>query len=351
MAGDKVLQVSQIGIEAVAPGTEADADTILHAFSFQVNREGGALAPFRPEGYRAPVLTKPTNRESSTIPIEAVACYRCLTWLLDSLFFAATVAESTLENLLDDSSDPTIAWQRTYEIVSNAVATARNTYTIEHGDSSLASLSTFMVFSGLGITLNREDVALTTSAFASKRADNATLTSTPDEISVVPVLAQQGLVYLEDAEGDLAAADPVGKLVEVEWHYNNAMKPRYSVDGEPSYTELTELAPDIGGTIKFWKNSDSMDLKAEAQAGTRKWLRIEFIGTVLADNDPAADWTYVLQITTPIEFTEPGDEADEDDAVAVTLGFTSVHDATEGYSAKIVLVNDIDDTYALATIV
>lgn len=350
MAQDKVLQVSQIGIEAVlTPGTKVDGDTILHAFSFGMAREGGALTPFRPEGYRSSVLTKPTNRESATIPIEAVACYRCLTWLFDSLFFAATVADATLENLLDDSSDPTVAWQRTYEIVANAVAEERNTYTIEHGDSDLASYATFMVFNSLGITLNREDVALATAAFASKKTDSISLTAAPDEITAVPILAQQGLVYLEDAEADLATATAVGKLVEVEWHYNNAVKPRFSVDGSASYSELTELAPESGGSLKFWKNSDSMDLRAEAQAGTRKWLRIEFTGTVLNDNDPMDDYTYLLQITTPIEFTEPGDEGDDDDAVAVSLGFTSVHDAGEGYVAKIVLINDIDDGYAVDT--
>ena len=214
MAQDKVLQVSQIGIEAaLTPGTEVDAGTILHAFSFGMAREGGALSPFRPEGYRSNVLTRPTNRESATIPVEAVACYRGLTWLFDSLLFAATVAESTLENLLDDSSDPTKAWQRTYEFDANAVATARNTYTIEHGDSTLASLATFMVFSSFGLTLNREDVALATGAFASKKSDGATLTSTPTEIEVVPILASQGLAYLEDAEGDLATATAVAKLV------------------------------------------------------------------------------------------------------------------------------------------
>jgi hypothetical protein len=141
----------------------------------------------------------------------------------------------------------------------------------------------------------------------------------------------------------------LSNVVEVEWHYNNAVKPRFSVDGEASYTALTELAPEIGGTLKFWKNSESMAFRAQAQAGTRMWLRIEFTGTVLADNDPADDHTFLLRITTPIEFTEPGDEADEDDAVAISLGFVSVHDATVDNAAEILLINDIDDSYAVTT--
>ena len=333
MAGDKVLQVSQIGVESAA-GTQAAANRILQGMSFGMTREGGGLVAFRPEGYRAPVLTKPTNREFSNIPVELIADYRSLAWLFDSLLYKATATQQ----------GGTPAYSRTYTFDSNAVPGARNTYTIERGDNVLASYATYMVFSGFGITQNREDAVPTASAFAGKRVDGHTLTGSPTEIGVKPILASDGDIFLEATLAALTGATALDRAVELEWHFNAASKPRFSANNDVSFSEATWLAPDIAGTMKLWKNSASMAIRAAAQAGTRQWLRLKYYGGVIAST---YHWT--LQITTPIEFTEPGDEADEDDAVALTLGFTSVHDATAGYAAEIVLMNDINGSYAVAT--
>ena len=333
MAGDKVLQMSQIGLESSA-GTQVAANRVLHGISFGMTREGGALVPFRPEGYRAAVLTKPTNREHSNISLELVADYRSLTWLLDSLLYKATASQQ----------GGTKAYSRTWTFDANSVLGARNTYTIERGDSVLASYATFMVFSSFGITHNREDVTLSGAAYAGKRIDGHTLTASPSEIPVQPILASDGDVYLEDTLAALSGATEQDRLVEVEWHFNSGSKPRYSANSDPSYSEVTELAPEIGGTLGFWKNADSMAIKALAQAGTRQWLRIKHYGGVIAST---YHWT--LQITTPIEFVDPGEETDEDDAMKLSLGFTSVHDADAGYATQIVLLNDINGSYAIAT--
>ena len=333
MAGDKVLQVSQIGLESVA-GTQVAANRALLGMSLGMAREGGGLTPFRPEGYRAPVLTKPTNREFTNVPVELISDYRSLTWLLDSLLYKATASQQ----------GGTIAYSRTYTFDANAVPGARNTYTLERGDSSLASYATYTVFSGLGVTHNREDVAMSATAFAGKRVDGHTLTAAPTEISVQPILASQGSVYLESTLAALSGATALTRLVELEWHFNAASKGRFSANSDTSFSETTWLAPEIGGTLKLWKNSAAMAIRTAAQAGTRKWLRLKYYGGVIASS---YHWT--LQITTPIEFTEPGDEADDDDALAMTFGFTSVHDATAGYAAEIVLMNDINGSYAIAT--
>lgn len=331
MAGDRVLQVSQIGIEST-PGTQVAASKILHAIAFSMQREGGGATAFRPEGYRAPVLTKRNNREFSNVPVEIAADYRSLVFLFDSLLYAATPAQQAA----------TIAWKRTYTFDSNAVPGTAKTYTLERGDSVLASYATWLRFSGFGITLNRDDTVATATAYAGKRVDGHTLTAAPTEISAIPILAEDGLSYVENTLAALTGATAQTRLVEAEWHFNSAHKPRFSANGDASFSDSTLLAPEIGGTLKFWKNAGSMALRAAAQAGSRRWLRLKWVGPLIVDT-----YYHTLQITTPIEFLEPGDEADEDDAVAVTLGFTSVHDAAAGYSVEIELTTDIDNTYAI----
>lgn len=333
MAGDKVLQLSQIGME-VTPGTQVAATHILHAISMGMTREGGQAIAFRPEGYRANVLTKASNREMSTVPVEITPDYRSLTWLYDSLFEAVTPVQQ----------GATVAWKRTYTFDSNAVPAARKTYTLERGDSSLASYATFMSFSGFGITFNREDVVGSASAYAGKRVDAHTLSAGCAEISAIPIKASHGSLKMATTLAGLAGATAETRLVEMEWHFNAAHKARFSANSDVSYSEITNLAPDIGGTLKFWKNSASMAYVASARAGDRKWLKLNFTGPLIAST-----YYHTLTLTLPVEFIDPGDMADEDDAIAVTLGFTNVHDATAGYSALVELTNDIDGSYAIDT--
>lgn len=331
MAGDKVLQVSQIGIESV-PGTQVAAGTILHAISFMMQREGGGATTFRPEGYRGPVLTKRNNREFSNIPVELAADYRSLVWVFDSLFEAVTPAQE----------GATVAWKRTYTLDANAALPTRKTFTLERGDATLASYATWLQFSGFGITLNRDDTTATATAFAGKRVDGHTLTGTPTEVAAIPILAEDGLIYVENTLAALTGATAQTRPVEVEWHFNSAYKPRFSANSDVSFSDVTALAPEIGGTMKFWKNSTSMALRAAAQAGSRRWLRLKWVGPLIAST-----YYHTLQITTAIEFVEPGDEADEDDAVAISLGFVSVQDAAAGYMATVELTTDIDGSYAI----
>ncbi len=331
MAGDKVLQVSQIGME-VTPGTQVAAQWILQSLSLGLNREGGDAIPFRPEGYRANTLTKRGNREMSNVPVTLAPDYRALVWLLDSLLGVATPQQQATS----------AAWKRTWTFDSNAVPAARKTYTLERGDNMLASYATHMAFSGLGISHSREDVTATATAYASKRTDGHTLSPSAVEISAVPIQASQGVLKIAPALASLATATAETRLVDMEWHCNAAHKARFSANADPSFSEQTNLAPDLGGTVKFWKNAASMTLVAEARANLRKWLQLTYTGPLIAST-----YYHSLKLTLPVEFIQPGDEVDEDDAVAVSLGYTNVHDAGAGYAFQIELITDIDNTYAV----
>lgn len=331
MAGDKVLQVSQIGME-VTPGTQVAAQWILHAISLGMARDGGDAVPFRPEGYRANTLTKRSNREMSNVPVSLTADYRSLVWLFDSLLGVATAQQQATST----------AWKRTWTFDSNAAPTTRKTYTLERGDSSLASYATHMAFSGFGITHNREDVTATATAYASKRTDGHTLSPSVVEISAVPIQSSHGVVKIAATSAGLATATAESRLVDMEWHCNAAHKARFSANSDPSFSEQTYLAPDLGGTLKFWKNAASMALVSSARANQRKWIRLAYTGPLIAST-----YYHSLILTLPVEFIQPGDEVDEDDAVAVNLGYTNVHDAVGGYAFVIELINDIDNTYAI----
>lgn len=330
MAGDKVLQVSQIGMEST-PGTAVAASTVLHALSIGMNIEGGAVTPFRPEGYKAATLAKATNREHTVLPVDMFLDYRSLVWVLSSLIEAVTPAQQ----------GSTIAWMWTFQFDSNEAPT-RKTFTVEKGDATLASKAAYGIFHSLGLTFNREDYTATAGMFAGKRTDGITLTPTPTEVEAVPVLAEDTLVYLESTYAALSGATALTRLVEAEIHVNNVVKPRYSANADASFSELTELAPEIGGTLKFWKNAASMAFVAAARAGTTKWLRLRTVGNLIAST-----YYHTLQITAPIKFLEPGNFGDDDDAVTVELPFVCMHDATQGWAIEFVLTTDIDNAYAV----
>jgi len=325
---DKVLQQSQIKLE-VTPGTNVACTTRLLALSIMPVREGGANVAFAPEGFRANTLTKATNREHGTVTVNGIADYRSLAWVLDSVYGKATPVQ------LGGSA----AYSRTYEFKPNDEP-VRSTFSAEFGDEDLASEVSYMVFHSFGLVINREDITLNLGAFSGKIVDGITLASVTNTVAPIPMLAQQVKFYLEDTLAELDDDDPaptaLDRAVEIDYHCNNGVKPRYSANADGSFSEVTELLPEHGGSLKLWKNADAMDIRADARANKRQWLRILIEGAVIAST-----YKYTLKITCPIEFLDPGAQGDEDDAVAITLPFTCVYDKDEEYAAELVLINNV----------
>ena len=324
MPANKVLQRSQIGREDPEDqGTAVPAVTSLLAIGFMPVREGGANVAFAPEGFRANTLTKATNREHSTVTVNGIADYESLAWILDGVFGTAEAA------LVDLSTG---AYEREYEFAATSKP-ERSTYTVEFGDDTLASQVAHLVFHSFGLVANREDVTLNAGAFAGRIIDDITLAEATTVIDPIPVLAQQMTVSIGNAHNSLSA---LTRLVEIDYHCNNGVKPRYSANADTSFSESTELLPEHGGSLKLWKNSAAMALRALARANTRQWLKIAFVGPEIE-----TDFNYKLELLMPIEFLDPGAQGDEDDAVAITLPFTVVYDGTN--DLKITLINSIEE--------
>lgn len=109
-----------------------------------------------------------------------------------------------------------------------------------------------MSFSGFGITFNREDVVGSASAYAGKRVDAHTLSAGCARFP--PYRSRRRMaVKMATTLAGLAGATAETRLVEMEWHFNAAHKARYDANSNVSYSEITNLAPDIGGTLKFSK--------------------------------------------------------------------------------------------------
>lgn len=326
MANATVFQSAQWGLE-VTPGTNVAADTKIDAFGVSFTPSGGEAEVFRPEGMKFATGVIPAADELTDLAIEGKLDYNCIVYLLASLINYAAPAQQAA----------TVAYLWTFTPDSDGPDT-KKTYSLEKGSSITAAEVSYGLITGLTLTFNRTGITLSGTGIAYRQADGISLTGAPDEIAIEWCLPANVNVYLEDTQAALAGGSALTTLKEVEWHLTGKYGADWNlVAAQTSFNDTVELPSDHGGYIQVTKDSDAEALRTKARAGDIKWLKISVDGDNIEDT-----YDYGFDLTVPLKFTSPGEEADQDGVYAMTFPFSAVHDSTWGKSLEILVMNIVD---------
>lgn len=315
-----VFQGTQIGVE-VTPGTAVSSNKKLLATTFMFTPRP-QVSLFRPNGNKFDTIAS-LDREWTEGDIDGQMSYTDLTYLFSSLITTDTPASSgTTGQLWEFSSD------------SDGPDTPK-TYTIEQGSSVRAQEAAHGLVTGLTLTWNNDGTKVGGTWIGKAMADGITLTSTPTEVALQPVLRTETLVYIEDDPDDLDAATPWARVMDFEWSLTDRYTPIWVLNGTSTFPAVVEGVPN--GEVKFMVQADAegMGLLPDLRAGTTKFIRIESTGPQIG----AGPATYQLIIDTAIKLQEPGELHDEDGVYAVEWTGKFTHDATWGKAFQVSLIN------------
>lgn len=315
-----VFQGTQLGVESTA-GTEVNADKKLLATSFMFTPRP-EVSFFRPQGSKFDTIAA-LDFEMTEGDIEGQMSYTDLTYLFSSLITTDTPSASgTTGQLWEFSSD------------SDGPDTPK-TYTIEQGSSVRAQLATHGLITGLTLTWSNDGTEVGGTWIGKAISDGITMTSSPTEIALQPVLRTETLVYIEDDPDDLDAATALSRLLSIEWSLVDRYNPIRVINGTSTFPAVVEGVPN--GEIKFLVQADAegMGFLPDLRAGTTKFVRIEATGPQIG----AGPATYQLTIDTAIKLQEPSELRDEDGVYAVEWTGKFVHDGTWGKAFQVSLIN------------
>ena len=310
----------QIGVETT-PGTAVAAGKKLLATSFEVSPNPD-VSVFRPNGYKFATIAS-LNREWVEGSITGQMSYTDLTYLLSSLITTDTPATSG-----------TTGQEWVFTSDSDGPDTPK-TYTIEQGSSVRAHEFAHGLVTGLTLSFNNDGCEVDGSFIGEALTDGITMTSTPTEIALQPVMRTQVQVYAEDSAAALSGATALARVLSAEWSLTDRYAPVWTLNGTTTWDAFVESEPT--GEVKIMMEADAagMGLLTTMRAGDTKFIRIEAVGPQIG----AGPATYKLTIDTAVKITDVSDIRDEDNIIAVEWTGQFTHDSTWTKAFNISLIN------------
>lgn len=323
----EVAQTTQIGVESVE-GTAVAANKRLLSLSIMPTADG-TFSTFRPSGSKVPSLVV-MGKSFTTAPYTGKLTYTDVVYLLASGV-----------NYAAPSGSASYTW--TAEPDDSDVNTLKS-YTVEWGDSAAAYKAAGLRVNEFGYKINRETADISGNFIARTFTPDITLTGSPTDISLVPVMPHQVSLYYADSWANLTAS-PTKMDAGFEWDYkkSNIVSSYWPLDDAlTSFAGLIENALTTTLSVVVAADTASSDFTApytlaHMQAGDTIYLKLVATGGIIeTTNHFKFTHLVALKISAPPKFQTV------DNAVrAISWQGTIVHDGTAGKSESFEVVNDV----------
>ncbi len=317
---DSINQVVQIGVESTA-GTAVAANKKFQATSITPGIRA-EINTFRPQGGKFSTVAA-LGKEWSEAGIAGPLTYTEIVYLLSSILNYAAPAQQAA----------TIAYLWTFT-PPQAGASTNKTFTVEMGSSVRAHEMKYGMVNSLSIDFTRDEVTVGGSMIGHALSDGITLTSTPTEIALVPVLPTQVSVYI-DAAGANLGTTKMTRVLRANLEIGDRFAPVWPIDAAntdfPAHVEDTPTA-----TLKLLMEADSvgMGLLTTMRAGDKKFVRVEGVGALIVSGHY---YTFTADTCGVVESVS--DFSDEDGVYAIEWTFRVAYDSTWAKAMEIKVKN------------
>lgn len=326
-----ITQVVQLGME-VTPGTPVAATKRLQTLDFQTKVMSNE-DHFRPAGYKFETITA-QEREWTEAPVRGQPTYTEIVYPLSSV-----ITKATPSTILDGATDTT-GRKWVFE-PSTSSPDDPQSFTVEQGSSVRAHQYAQAMFREFGLNFTREKLDMSGALLARSISDNFVLTGGTTSVPLVPMLAKQFSVYLDNTAAGLGTTK-LGRLFTGAFALGARFGPVWVVDSAlPSYADTVETVPTLNFKLLVEANTQGMALLDYLRSGATYFLRIEALGPDIyaAGVFAVNHLKYRFTLDMAVEVTTPEPFSDHQGVYAVGFTMTGVHDAAWGKAMHVEVVN------------
>lgn len=319
-----INEVVQIGVEADgARGTAVAASKRLGSMRLSpwVNAE---VETFKPSGNKFATVQS-LVREWSEADVEGVPTYDELIYPLSGVLgtpVVTTPAGGTLSRKW--------AWSP-----SSTSEDVPKSLTIEKGSATRAHRTTYCLFTEFSFSFSRtSQLEIGGTVLGKAIEDGITLTSSPTDIPLVPILPNHMDVYIDTTQvglgttqllrnfsGEFSISDRWGHI----WAVNSA---------QPSFSGHYEIDPTFELTLAVEADAQGAEILTALRTGDTRFIRLKATGAIIE-----LAITYSMVVDLAVKVADVGDLDDEDGLQVVEYTFEPCHDATWGKALTVELVN------------
>lgn len=333
MAGRSIATQRLLLQKEVTPGT-AVTNAMKEVLGLRVMPGYGVEGDsYKASGFKVPT-SYVKNSEVGTHTVETIQEFNAFTYVATGAFGAPTSTGVT-----DAVGDAT---EHVYTLDANGADT-KATFTMIYGDATQSIQATHFFFNTLGVTIQRGQLTLTTSAMSYKPTTGAAIPGSGiTTVGTIPVAGRYWDVYADDSWATLGTTKLLaayeggidfGDKYTPDWVINSALA---SFD---SIIENDDLEPSANLTLGF--DATAVGLLDDWDADTLKFIRLAATGPVIDETTAPADINAEIEIDLCVRITQPGEFTRAPNSPAVALPFTGQVevDPTSGNAAAARIVN------------
>jgi len=304
-----LLQASQWGVESVM-GTSVAADKRLLGTGIEVGIKAD-IKSFRPMGQKFSTLAA-LGKEWAEATITGQLCYTDWIYLMASGVAYAAPAQQAATTAYKWTASP-----------EQAVEDTVKSFTIEMGGTVRAHKFTHGLVNNLGYSITREEASVKGSIIGQRITDGITMTATPTDIGLVPVLPTQVDITLDTAAAGLGTTKLL-RVLSVDFETGDRFSPVWPIDSaQVSFATYVEKEPSPSFKIKVAADSVGMALLANMRAGTKGFFRVKGTGSLIAST-----YYHTFQHDICAVVSDVADFSDEDGVYAIEWTFNPTYDST-----------------------
>jgi len=318
-----IFEGVQIGLETTSGGSVA-ANKKLNALSIQPGVKA-EVSQFRPMGVKYPTLTA-LGKEWVEASLEGQMTYSELIYPLASLIGGGSTGAFL------GASGAASAWN--WSFAGGSTADTAQTFSVEQGSSTRAARFTYGLITGLSLNFTRSETTLSGTMLGNALVDGITLSTSPTDVELKPLLASQVDVYLDDTAATLGDTK-LTRALAVSWELTDKYSPLWAINSaESSFAAHVESEPKLVVKLKLEADSVGMGLLTTMRAGSTKWMQILATGAAITGT-----YNYQMQIDTALQVTDVSEFSDEDGVFAIEWTFTGIYNTAWGKAFDIDVVN------------
>jgi hypothetical protein len=330
-----VFELTQIGLET-DKGTSVPATRQLASMSILPTIDANKQE-FRPAGFLVPTITV-MNTEHVTASLEGAATYNEIQYPL-----ASVIKNVTPTQIMDDTTE-TGAYSWVFNPSVRSFDDAA-TFTVEYGNPDYSSRFSYGIVTEFNMNTNREGIELGGSMIGQALDfDNVELTENTDVMNLIPIQSNTILVYMADTHAGLDSAEPLQRVLSLDWSISDRWGPIYVLNAERSYAGHVALVPPIEVGLTMQADSEGMEMLGPLRNDTRKFVRMESYGPLIYSDEDELDPVEVyhkFRVDFALNVMDVGDFSESDGLTTLEWSMIGVYDGEWNEAMEVEVVNEI----------
>lgn len=288
-----VNQKVQLGKETT-PGTAVPANKLIEAFTWQIGGKPD-VKTFRATGRRHAAVAE-ENTEMAEGKLSGELDYAAVVYPLAMTYGAVTpVAHAPSATAFDYIWTPLLTG-----------ATSVQTFTLQNGDAVEAEQYAYLMASGFGYKLTRQEASVSADLFAQAMSTGATITASPTNVALLPVVGKHANVYLDTTSAGIGGTQ-LTNVLEVDFAASGYYKQFWPLNRtNSSFTSHIDDAPKQEVKLLMEADTVGMGYLTHLQAGDKLYMRVDAQGpTIDVPNSVKAEFKHdmclLLTNMSPLE--------------------------------------------------